>query len=67
MISAKPPCTIVIDGARTGLITPQRSIPLPSGAHTVTLVNEERQIRESFDVVISAKRPTKLVHDFMKQ
>jgi hypothetical protein len=66
MISSKPPCTIVIDGARTGLVTPQRSIPLPSGTHRVMLVNEDRHISDSFDVAISPQRPTKVVHDFMK-
>jgi hypothetical protein len=66
MISSKPPCTIVIDGARTGLVTPQRSIPLRSGTHRIMLVNEERHISDAFEVAISPQRPTKIVHDFMK-
>jgi hypothetical protein len=66
MISSKPPCAIVIDGTRTGLVTPQRAISLRSGTHRVMLVNEERHISDSFDVAISPQRPTKVVHDFMK-
>ncbi len=65
MISTKPPCNIVIDGVRTGLLTPQRAIPLSPGQHEILLVNEDLQIRKSFSVAITAGRATRLLRSFI--
>jgi PEGA domain len=65
MISAKPPCEILIDGKATGLSTPQRAMPLPAGAHKVTLVNSGANINKTVMVQINADQPTKLVKDFL--
>jgi len=64
MISSKPPCEIYVDGAPTGLTTPQRSIKLPTGRHKVTLVNKSANIKKTIPITIS-DRPTKVIKDFM--
>ncbi|CAN5328970.1 hypothetical protein BH11MYX1_BH11MYX1_13580 [soil metagenome] len=66
MISAKPPCEIIIDGTSTHLTTPQRSIPLAAGAHAVTLVNASLGIKKTIAVKVDAQKPTKLIQDFTK-
>jgi hypothetical protein len=66
MVSAKPPCEIVIDGKPTKLTTPQRSISLAPGAHAVTLINASIGIRKTIAVKVEAKKPTKLIQDFTK-
>jgi hypothetical protein len=66
MISTKPPCEIVIDGRSTGLMTPQRSIPLPVGSHRVTLVNSEKDIKKTVSVQIAANATEKIIEDFLK-
>jgi hypothetical protein len=63
MISTKPPCEIEIDGKSTGLRTPQRAMPLPAGAHKVTLVNSDASINKTLMVQINPGQPTKLVKD----
>jgi hypothetical protein len=65
-ISAKPPCAITIDGKATGLVTPQRSIELRVGRHSVTLTNGEQGIQLTAEVVVSADRPAQLIQDFTK-
>jgi hypothetical protein len=65
-ISSKPPCEIVIDGKPTGLVTPQLSIALAAGAHRVTLVNREKDIKKTLSVQISANTTEKIIEDFMK-
>ena len=65
-ISSKPPCEIVIDGKHTGLMTPQRAITLPVGAHKITLVNGEAGIKKTLSVRITADQPTTVIQDFMK-
>jgi hypothetical protein len=66
MISAKPPCEILIDGKSTGLATPQRAIPLPPGAHAITLVNSQNGIKKTIAVKVEAKKSTKLIKDFTR-
>lgn len=66
MISSKPPCEIHIDGTPTGLTTPQKSIELSPGKHKITFVNAEQNIKTSFNVMIKAGEPTKLIKDLMK-
>jgi hypothetical protein len=65
MISSKPPCEIMIDGKATGLLTPQRGIPLAAGAHKITLVNAGEHIEKTLMVQINADQPTKLVKDLL--
>ncbi|HEY1812594.1 MAG TPA: hypothetical protein VGG74_09635 [Kofleriaceae bacterium] len=64
-VGAKPPCSIAIDGRPTGMVTPQASIALPAGHHTVTLTNAEQGIRVTKDVVIQADQPTSLIQNFL--
>jgi hypothetical protein len=66
MISSKPPCEIVVDGKSTHLQTPQKSIPLPPGTHTIMLVNAGMKIHKSVTVDIVAKKSTKVIQDFTK-
>jgi hypothetical protein len=66
MISSKPPCEIVIDGKPTGLVTPQRSIPLSAGSHKVTLINREQDVRKTITVQITADGTEKVIEDLMK-
>jgi len=66
MVSAKPPCDILIDGKSTGLATPQRAISLPPGAHAITLVNSQNGIKKTIAVKVEAKKSTKLIKDFTK-
>ncbi len=63
MLGAKPPCDIVINGKKTGLVTPQRAIQLPAGVHRVLLVNEKHKIRKSFRVRIKSGRTTRAIKD----
>ncbi|HEX3759089.1 MAG TPA: hypothetical protein VHW23_10300, partial [Kofleriaceae bacterium] len=65
MISAKPPCEIVIDGRATGLTTPQRSIALAAGSHRITLLNSEKSIRKVVNVQIVANTTAKIIEDLM--
>ncbi len=65
MVSSKPPCEIHIDGAATGLTTPQRSIELAPGKHKITFVNQEAGIKKTVSVTIKAGEPTKLIQDLM--
>ena len=66
MVSAKPPCEIIVDGKSTHLTTPQRSIALSPGTHAVTLVNASIGIKKTIAVKVEAKKPTKLIQDFTK-
>jgi hypothetical protein len=63
MLGSKPPCDIYIDGAPTGLKTPQRAIELPAGTHRVTLINPDLAVKASFTVEISAGRTTRSIQD----
>ena len=65
MISSKPPCEIIIDGTPTGLTTPQRSIPLSTGPHKITLVNSEKDIQKTVNVQITANATEKVIEDLM--
>ena len=66
MISSKPPCEIFIDGAPTGLTTPQRAIKLAAGKHKITLVNTAEKIKKTIAVEIQPDQPTKVIQDLMK-
>jgi hypothetical protein len=65
MVSSKPPCEIFVDGQPTGLMTPQRSIPLPAGAHKITFVNANQNVKKTVAVAIKVDQTTKLIQNFM--
>jgi hypothetical protein len=67
MLGAKPPCRIVIDGRDTGLMTPQRRLRVPVGAHEITLVNDEYDIRETVNVQVRPGKASRVVKDFSKR
>jgi hypothetical protein len=64
MLGSKPSCEIYVDGATTGLYTPQPSLKLRAGPHKITLINNEFGIRDSFNVEISPDKPTKMIKDY---
>lgn len=65
MISSKPPCEILVDGAPTGLTTPQRALALPAGTHKITLVNAEKDLRKTITVQITADATEKVIEDLL--
>ncbi len=67
MIGSKPPCRILVDGKDTGLTTPQRNVRVPSGRHTITLVNDEHAIEHVATLVITGGRKAKLIRDLSAQ
>jgi hypothetical protein len=67
MVASKPPCEIVIDGKPTQLETPQRSIALSPGTHSVTLINAKLHINKTVPVQVAANKPTKLIQNFTGQ
>ncbi|HEY1546215.1 MAG TPA: hypothetical protein VGG28_00275, partial [Kofleriaceae bacterium] len=67
MVASKPPCEIVIDGKPTQLETPQRSIALSPGTHSVTLINAKLHINKTLPVQVAANKPTKLIQNFTAQ
>ena len=66
MISSKPPCEIWVDGASTGLMTPQRAMSLPAGKHKITLVSPDKAHKKTIAVEISPDKPTKVIQDLLK-
>jgi PEGA domain-containing protein len=65
MIGSKPPCRILIDGKDTGLTTPNRAVRVPAGRHTITLVNEEHDIRYSEQLTITGGRKAKMIRNLL--
>lgn len=65
MVSSKPPCDIVIDGVATVLTTPQRSLKLPAGKHTLTLFNLRLGVDVTLPIVIEARKTTKVIRNLM--
>jgi len=63
MLGAKPPCKIYVDGKATGLMTPQRALPLSPGRHRIKLVNAEHGIKSEFTVSIKAGSTTRVIRD----
>jgi hypothetical protein len=63
LLGSKPPCDIFIDGAATGLKTPQRAIELTAGSHKITLVNTDLDIKKTFTVEIVPGKSTRAIHD----
>ena len=66
MISSKPPCEIWVDGASTGLMTPQRAMSLPAGKHKITLVSSDKAHKKTIAVEITADKSTKVIQDLLK-
>jgi hypothetical protein len=67
ILGSKPPCDIAIDGAPTGLHTPQQGIKLSVGRHSVTLSNAEFNIKDTFTVDVKADAPAKMIKDYSDQ
>jgi serine/threonine protein kinase len=63
-INSKPPCEIYVDGANTGLYTPQSAMTLPAGPHRITLINNEFGINDKFTVVIKADAAEKVFKNY---
>lgn len=63
MIGSKPPCRILVDGKDTGLTTPNRSVRVPAGRRTITLVNDDLGIRHSETLTITGGRKAKMIRD----
>jgi serine/threonine protein kinase len=63
MLGSKPPCRIYIDGQDTAKTTPQRSITLSAGRHTIKLVNRDFGIEETFPVTIEPGETTRVIKD----
>jgi hypothetical protein len=63
MLGSKPPCRIFIDGQDTSKTTPQRSLTLPAGRHTIKLVNRDHGIEETFPVTITPGETTRVIKD----
>jgi serine/threonine-protein kinase len=51
-LTSSPATDIMIDGAPSGLHTPQAEIKLAPGKHNIALVDDDHKIRDSFTVVI---------------
>ena len=65
-IRSTPACDILVDGHRTGLHTPQRSLELKPGKHTITLVNKKQKIRSTFSVRIKDGKTTRVTKSFRR-
>jgi eukaryotic-like serine/threonine-protein kinase len=63
-LGAKPPCTVLINGQDTGKTTPVKDLEVKSGTVSVTLVNGEFGIRESFTVTVGSGESKKVIKDF---
>ncbi len=64
LLGSKPPCEIYVDGAPTGLHTPQPKMQLSAGKHRITLINNEFGINERFVVDIKPDSVEKVIKDF---
>jgi hypothetical protein len=65
MLGSKPPCDIAIDGASSGLTTPQIGISLAPGVHTVRLSNRALGVDKRFKVRIARGETTRVVQDLL--
>ena len=63
-MSTKPPCDIYVDGKRTGLVTPQRSIRLTPGWHKVSFVNRKYNIRKTYRVKVPPGKRARVIRDW---
>jgi hypothetical protein len=63
-VASKPPCQLSIDGKQTGLMTPQKKLKLPAGAHKVRFVNADQGIDLTTEIVIYAEEQRSLIQDF---
>jgi hypothetical protein len=63
-IGSKPPCEIYVDGANTGLHTPQSSMTLPAGTHRITLINNEFGINDKFTITIKPDVTEKVIKNY---
>jgi len=66
MISTKPPCSIIIDGKPTHLVTPQRAFSAAAGNHVITFVDLQKKVRGKVAIRVDAQRTTKLIRDYTR-
>ena len=64
LVNTKPWTHIEIDGADTGLTTPQRGIRLPVGTHRLRLHNDKFGVDKTYTVFIAPNQSTKIVKRF---
>ncbi|HKU40681.1 MAG TPA: PEGA domain-containing protein [Polyangiales bacterium] len=65
-VNSRPWSQVFVDGKLIG-VTPQRSISLPAGTHTLLLVNEEFEIKKSVQVEIKPGETTTQVLNLMPE
>ena len=63
-LTSTPTCEIYVDGASLNLRTPQRDIKLSGGRHSVTLINKEHGLKDSFVVEIKPGEVTRTTQDY---
>ncbi|MGE0789719.1 MAG: PEGA domain-containing protein [Sandaracinaceae bacterium] len=63
MVNSRPWSEVYVDGRRIGN-TPQTSIPVSAGRHTITLINPDFNLRERVSVTIRAGQTERLIHTF---
>ena len=64
MLASKPPCDIYVDGNATGLRTPQREIRLDAGHHSITLINTEFAIKNTFTIEVKPGETVRQTEDY---
>jgi hypothetical protein len=65
-VNSKPWTKIIVDGADTGLNTPQTSYRLTPGTHKLTLFNPQFNIKETFTITLNAGETQTVIKDFLK-
>lgn len=65
-INSKPWSKIILDGVDTGMNTPQLSFRVTPGRHTITLLNPQFNIKESFTVTLSGGETQTVIKDFLR-
>ena len=66
-LGSKPWTNILVDGKETGLHTPQTHLKLAAGAHRITLINAQFNIKETFSVDIKAGETETVIKDLRQQ
>lgn len=66
-LNSKPWTKIIVDGVDTGLNTPQTSYRMRAGRHTITLVNPQFGISETFSVSITPGETQTVIKDLQRR
>jgi hypothetical protein len=64
-VASTPATLIYVDGRNTGMMTP-RTLALPEGSHTITLLSPKDRIAKTLSVDIAAGKSTSLSKTFTK-